>query len=77
MKSISGPTNSDLLLNNRACPENANFKTGASNTFQFHSSCGLHETKKCWKFEFDILNSSGVTATQNIYAENVHRGVKI
>ena len=24
----------------------------------------INETKKCWKFELDIMNSSGVIATQ-------------
>ena len=49
---------------NRAYPENANFKTCIPSTLNFYTFCGLHETKKCWKFELDILNSSGVIATQ-------------
>ena len=41
---------------NRAYSENANFKTCAPSALKFHWFCGLHQTKKCWKFEFDILN---------------------
>ena len=51
---------------NSAYPTNAYFNTGAPSTLKLDKICGLYETKKCWKFELDISNSSGVTATQNI-----------
>ena len=56
--------NTHALINahlpNRAYPENVNFKTFAPSSLKFHTFCDLHETKKCWKFELDILNSFGV-----------------
>ena len=49
---------------NRAYPENANFKTCASSTLKFYTFCGLRGAKNYWKFELDILNSSGDIATR-------------
>ena len=43
---------------------NANLKTCVPSTLKFHIFCGLHEPKKRWNFELEILNSSGVIATQ-------------
>ena len=54
---------------NRAYPEN-NFKICASNILKFHKFYGLHETKKYWKYELDILNKLGVIATQK-YIEDI------
>ena len=54
---------SPVLPFNRAYPENANSNTCAPNTLKFHTFCGLCVTKQCFKFELDILNSSGVIAT--------------
>ena len=48
---------------NRSYPENANSNTCAPHTLKFHIFCGLCVTKQCFKFELDILNSSGVIAT--------------
>ena len=60
---------------NRTYPENANFKACAPST------CGVHETEKCWKFELGILNSSVDTTTQKYMehkgkAEDVPSGYK-
>ena len=52
-----------LHHSNRAYPENANSNTCAPNTLKFDTFCGLCVTKQCFKFELDILNSSGVIAT--------------
>ena len=46
---------------NRDYPENPNFQPCAPRTLKFHVFCGLHKTKKCCKFELEILNSYGVT----------------
>ena len=47
----------------RAYPENANSNTCAPNTLKFHTLCGLCVTKQHFRFEFDIVNGSGVIAT--------------
>ena len=49
---------------NRAYPENANIKNLWLSTFKFHTFCARHKIKKCWKFELDILNTSGDIAIQ-------------
>ena len=33
-------------------------------SLKFHTLCGLHQIKKCWKFELDILIRFGIIATQ-------------
>ena len=48
----------------RAYPENTNFKTCAPKTLKFNTVCDLHKTKKCCKFELDILNSFWVKGNQ-------------
>ena len=35
--------------------------------WKFTNINGLHKTKGSWEFELDILNTSGVIATQNIF----------
>ena len=57
-------TDNSEAKNRRAYPKNVNIKTCAPSTLKFHTFSGIHETKKCWKIEFDILNSSGVIASQ-------------
>ena len=59
-----------LVCPNRAYPENANCKSCAPSTLKFHILCGLHQTKKCWKYELDTLTSSGVIAIQK-YIEHI------
>ena len=49
---------------NRAYPENTNFETFVPGNLKFHTVGDLHTTKKCYKFELDILSSLRVIAIQ-------------
>ena len=40
--------------------------TCAPSTLKFHTFCGLHETKRCWKFELDILKVLELKPLKNI-----------
>ena len=51
-------------MDNRAYPENANFKTCAPSTLKFYTFCGLQKTMNCWIFELDTFNISWVTAAK-------------
>ena len=49
---------------NRAYPESTNFKTFVPRNLKFYTFGDLHTTKKCWKFQLDILKRLRVIATR-------------
>ena len=61
-----------LVTCNRCYPENTNFETIISSNLKFHTSGEFNTTKKCRKFQLDILRSLEVIATRK-YIKHIAR----